>query len=48
MSKHLIPALLAVADIAAAIVCACHKDWARAMYWTSAASITTSTIFMRG
>lgn len=46
MSKHATPALLAVADLAAAVVCACHGDWARAMYWTSAALITTSTIIM--
>ena len=48
VSKHLIPAALAVADIAAAVVCALHRDWARAIYWTSAASITASTIYMKG
>jgi hypothetical protein len=47
MSKHLIPAMLAAADVVAAIVCACHKDWARTMYWLSAASITASTIFIK-
>lgn len=48
MSKHLIPSMLAVADIVAAAVCVFHRDWARALYWTSAASITVSTIFIRG
>ena len=47
MSKHLIPAMLAAADVVAAIVCVCHKDWARVVYWLSAASITASTIFIK-
>lgn len=47
MSKHVIPALLAGADVVAAIICICHKDWARGVYWLSAASITASTIFIR-
>lgn len=48
MSKHLIPLFLAVADLAAAAVCAYHRDWARVLYWTSAALITTSTVLMKG
>lgn len=48
MSKHIIPTLLAVFDLAEAAVCVCQKDYARAMYWASAASITISTIMMKG
>lgn len=48
MSKHAIPLMLGVADLAAAAVCAYREDWARCWYWLSAASITFSTITMRG
>lgn len=48
MSKHLIPTLLSIADLAEAVVCAFHKDWGRVLYWTSAASITYSTVLMKG
>jgi len=27
-------------------VCACHRDWARAVYWLCAAGITASTVFI--
>ena len=46
MSKHLIPAALAVADLLAAAVCAWHRDWPRTVYWLAAAQITTSTIMI--
>lgn len=48
MGKHVIPVFLSLADLAAAAVCAYHRDWARALYWTSAASITASTVLMKG
>jgi len=48
MSKHLIPILLALADLAEAVVCACHRDWPRVLYWASAAAITYSTVLMKG
>ena len=47
MSKHLIPALLAAFDLIEAGVCAFQRDWARVLYWASAAAITYSTIIMR-
>lgn len=47
MSKHLIPVLLAVADIVQAVVCCFHGDWARAMYWACAGGITYSTVLMK-
>lgn len=47
MSKHAIPICLAVADIAAAIVCLTRGDVARAVYWASASSITLTTVVMK-
>lgn len=47
MSKHLIPIMLAVADGVQAVVCAFHRDYARAMYWACAAGITYSTVLMK-
>lgn len=28
------------------VVCACHRDWARSVYWLCAAGITASTVFI--
>lgn len=47
MSKHIIPAVLAAADILAAIVCLAHHDLARAFYWFAAGQITVASILMR-
>lgn len=47
MSKHILPIMLAGVDIVEAAVCAIHRDWARALYWASAASITYSTTIMK-
>lgn len=47
MSKHLIPVMLAVFDLIEAGVCAFERDWARVLYWASAALLTYSTIIMR-
>ena len=33
MTKEAIPFALATADAVQAVVCACHRDWARAVYW---------------
>lgn len=46
VSKAAIPFTLATADSVQAIVRACHRDWARAVYWLCAAGITTSTVFI--
>lgn len=48
MSKHVIPILLAAFDLVEAVVCAFSRDWARCLYWASAAAITVSTVLMRG
>ena len=48
MSKHVIPIMLAIFDIAEAAVCAASRDWARCLYWASAAAITVSTVMMKG
>jgi len=47
MSKHVIPILLAAFDLVEAVVCAFQRDWARVMYWASAATITLSTVMMK-
>ena len=44
MTKAAIPFALATADAVQAVVCACHRDWARAVYWLCAAGITASTV----
>ena len=46
VSKAAIPFALATADAAQAVVCAFHRDWARAVYWMCAAGITASTVFI--
>ena len=46
MSKADIHFALATADAVQAVVCACHRDWARAVYWMCAADITASTVFI--
>lgn len=46
MSKAAIPFALATADAVQAVVCAFHRDWARAVYWMCAAGITASTVFI--
>ena len=45
---YIFPIVLAALDIGAAIVYAYNKDYARMMYWLSAASITISTLFIKG
>jgi hypothetical protein len=45
--KNILPCVLCLIDIAAAIVCGFDKDWPRVMYWLSAASITASTLWMK-
>ncbi len=45
--KHALPILLAVLDVAAAIVYAYYGEWWRVLYWLAAAMITISTIGMR-
>ena len=46
MNKSTIPFALATADAVQAVVCAFHRDWARAVYWLCAAGITASTVFI--
>lgn len=46
-AKAVIPVALATADAVQAVVCACHGDWARTVYWACAAGITASTLWMR-
>ena len=46
VSKAAIPFALATADAAQAVVCACHRDWVRSVYWLCAAGITASTVFI--
>ena len=46
MSKDAIPFALETADAVQAVVCAFHRDWARAVYWLYAAGITASTVFI--
>jgi hypothetical protein len=41
------PVILAILDVGAAIVSLCQKDYARAIYWLSAAILTTTTLYMR-
>lgn len=43
MTKHIFPYCLSVLDIVAALVYLYHKDYNRAIYWLSAASLTFST-----
>ena len=46
MTKEAIPFALATADAVQAVVCAFHRDLARAVYWLCAAGITASTVFI--
>ena len=46
MSKAEIPFALATADAVQTVICAFHRDWARAVYWLYAAGITASTVFI--
>lgn len=46
-TKAVIPVALAAADAVQAVVCACHRDWARTTYWACAAGITASTVWIR-
>lgn len=47
MSKHVIPIGLAAFDLIEAVVCAVQRDWARVVYWASAAALTVSTVAMK-
>lgn len=47
MSKHLLPIGLAAFDLIEAAVCAFQRDWARVVYWVSAAALTVSTVAMK-
>lgn len=46
MSKQIIPLVLIAFDGAEAAICAYQRDWARSLYWASAAMITLSTVIM--
>lgn len=41
----LFPTILIALDIAAAIVYLCHKDYRMAIYWMSAAVLTTTVTY---
>lgn len=47
MNVAALPIVLCCIDAVEAIVCVCNGDWARTLYWASAACITLSTIFMK-
>ena len=46
MNKAAITFALSTADAVQSVVCACHRDWARAVYWLYAAGITASTVLI--
>ena len=46
VTKAAIPFALATADAVQEVVCASHRDWARAVYWMCAAGITARTVFI--
>jgi len=37
MMPRLFPGIIICLSVGAAIVCACHGDWRRAVYWAAAA-----------
>lgn len=43
--KQFFPMILIVLDIAAGVVCACHGDYRRLIYWLAAAVLTASVTF---
>ena len=45
MSKAAIPFALATAYSVQAVVCACHRYCARAVYWLAAATLTVSVTY---
>ena len=46
--RAFLPVVLVIIDFVQTGVCACYKDYARALYWFSAGLITLATIFMKG
>ena len=47
MLAHAFPFLLAVLDVAAAVVYVAKGDPARGVYWISAAILTLSTVYIK-
>jgi len=48
MLRNVLPIALTVIDLLAGIVYLFCKDYTRAIYWFSAACLTTTTLFMKG
>ena len=44
-TTQILPSVLMGIDIAAGIVCACHGDVRRAVYWLAAAVLTATVTF---
>ena len=47
MNKNIMPLLLTAIDVVQCVICICHKDTPRAIYWIAAAALTVSTIYMK-
>lgn len=44
-ATQILPVAMILLDIGAAVVCLCHKDCRRAVYWTAAAILNASVTF---
>ena len=44
-ATQILPVAMILLDIGAAVVCLCHKDYRRAVYWTAAAILNASVTF---
>ncbi len=45
--ENIFPVVLMIIDMLAAIIYIINKDFARALYWISAAAITLSTLLIK-
>lgn len=45
--KDILPLLLVAVDLVESLVCAWHRDYARAWYWLAAGQITFATVLMK-
>ena len=43
--QQVLPLIMIIIDIAAAIVCAIHKDYKKAVYWIAAAVLNVTVTF---
>ena len=43
--EQVLPSIMIILSVGAAIVYACHHNWRLTIYWTAAAVLTTSVTF---